>query len=283
MDEQAFTLTYNATCFWWIMRLSILVPGFFAASGAFCMTLNSSPRSEIFRRVSQSKDRRKVEDRLAEVGRSGIGDFEKFRTKQLMTSLIPGLLTFLASFLLGKAIILATIFGGVIATIIYILTDKNLTSQVKKQRLLIDSEFPAIIEMYTLAISAGESPLSAMERISKRGRGSIANQFAMAVQLVKTGKPFHLALDEMSRGLDSLLIRRFVDSLIIATLRGAPVIEVLQRHAQEARESERNRVLGAAAKAEIAMMIPVVFLILPISILFALWPSLNNLNIFAGS
>jgi len=265
------------------MRLSILVPGFFAASGAFCMTLNSSPRSEIFRRVSQSKDRRKVEDRLAEVGRSGIGDFEKFRTKQLMTSLIPGLLTFLASFLLGRAIILATIFGGVIATIIYILTDKNLISQVKKQRLLIDSEFPAIIEMYTLATSAGESPLSAMERISKRGHGSIANQFAMAVQLVKTGKPFHLALDEMSRGLDSLLIRRFVDSLIIATLRGAPVIEVLQRHAQEARESERNRVLGAAAKAEIAMMIPVVFLILPISILFALWPSLTNLNIFAGS
>ena len=31
----------------------------------------------------------------------------------------------------------------------------------------------------------------------------------------------------------------------------------------------------------ISMMIPVVFLILPISILFALWPSLANLNLFA--
>jgi tight adherence protein C len=29
-------------------------------------------------------------------------------------------------------------------------------------------------------------------------------------------------------------------------------------------------------------MIPVVFLILPISILFALWPSLANLNLFAS-
>jgi tight adherence protein C len=28
-------------------------------------------------------------------------------------------------------------------------------------------------------------------------------------------------------------------------------------------------------------MIPVVFLILPISIVFALWPSLANLNLFA--
>jgi tight adherence protein C len=87
----------------------------------------------------------------------------------------------------------------------------------------------------------------------------------------------------MGRGLESLLIRRFVDSLIIATLRGAPLNEVLQRHAQEAREAQRNRVLGAAAKAEISMMVPVVFLILPISILFALWPSLANLNLIAGA
>jgi tight adherence protein C len=40
--------------------------------------------------------------------------------------------------------------------------------------------------------------------------------------------------------------------------------------------------LSAAGKAEISMMIPVVFLILPISILFALWPSLTNLNLFAS-
>jgi tight adherence protein C len=41
--------------------------------------------------------------------------------------------------------------------------------------------------------------------------------------------------------------------------------------------------MGAAAKAEISMMVPVVFLILPISILFALWPSLANLNLIAGA
>jgi tight adherence protein C len=78
------------------------------------------------------------------------------------------------------------------------------------------------------------------------------------------------------------MIRRFVDALITAMLRGAPVIDVLQRHALEARENQRNRILSAASKAEISMMIPVVFLILPISILFALWPSLANLNLFAS-
>jgi tight adherence protein C len=94
--------------------------------------------------------------------------------------------------------------------------------------------------------------------------------------------PFHIALDQMGRTLHSFHIRRFVDAFITAMLRGAPIIDVLSRHALEAREGQRNRILGAAAKAEISMMIPVVFLILPISILFALWPSLTNLNLFAS-
>jgi tight adherence protein C len=86
----------------------------------------------------------------------------------------------------------------------------------------------------------------------------------------------------MGRSSHSVMIRRFVDALIIAMLRGAPVIEVLQRNAQEAREAQRNQVLSAASKAEVSMMVPIVFLILPISILFALWPSLSNLNQFVG-
>jgi tight adherence protein C len=86
----------------------------------------------------------------------------------------------------------------------------------------------------------------------------------------------------MGRDINSPLVRKFVDSLVNAMVRGAPITDVLIRHAQEARDNQRNRILAAAGKAEISMMIPVVFLILPISILFALWPSLTNLNLFAS-
>jgi tight adherence protein C len=147
----------------------------------------------------------------------------------------------------------------------------------------VESEFPAVIEMYSLALSAGETPIAAMERIGISASGAMAIEFKKVVTRVRAGEPFHVALDGMGKEFNSITIRRFVDSLIIATLRGAPIIEVLQRHALEAREAQRNRVLGAAAKAEISMMIPVVFLILPISILFALWPSLANLNLFSSA
>jgi tight adherence protein C len=185
--------------------------------------------------------------------------------------------------LAGKSPLSILLLGSLAAISTYIYVDRTLSKKVNQHKLQVESEFPAIIEMYSLAMSAGETPLAAMERIGKAATGSMAIEFNKVVVLVKSGKPFHVALDAMGKDLDSIAIRRFVDSLIIATLRGAPLIDVLQRHAQEARELQRNRVLGAAAKAEISMMIPVVFLILPISILFALWPSLANLNLFSSA
>jgi tight adherence protein C len=136
--------------------------------------------------------------------------------------------------------------------------------------------------MLTLAISAGESPLAAFKRIAENSHGYLSVRFRLVISRVHQGMPFHSALDLMGRDLNSPLVRKFIDSMVNAMVRGAPITDVLVRHAQEARDHQRNRVLAAAGKAEISMMIPVVFLILPISILFALWPSLTNLNLFAS-
>ena len=100
--------------------------------------------------------------------------------------------------------------------------------------------------------------------------------------LVKQRRELIEALDEMSRSLRSPSIRRFIDALVMALLRGAPVVEVLHRHVAEARINQRNLVMDKAGKAETTMMIPIVFLILPISVLFALWPSINQLSFFAS-
>jgi tight adherence protein C len=86
----------------------------------------------------------------------------------------------------------------------------------------------------------------------------------------------------LSRRLSSDAIRRFVDTLAISIARGSSLVETLSHSANESRNLERVRLLTAAGKSEISMMIPVVFLILPVSILFALYPSLANFNLFAG-
>jgi len=171
---------------------------------------------------------------------------------------------------------LASAFGA------YIFVDRRLTQDVKKRLLAIENEFAPVIEMLTLALSAGETPISSMHRIAERSDGFLAAEFGRVVMEVRGGSPFSSALDAMGARTESVMIRRFVDALITAMLRGAPLIDVLQRHALEARANQRNTLLSIAGKAEISMMIPVVFLILPISVLFALWPSVTSLNLFAA-
>ena len=77
-------------------------------------------------------------------------------------------------------------------------------------------------------------------------------------------------------------MRQFVDATVSALIRGTPLAEVLQRQVIEVRNLYHRHVLERAGKAEISMMVPIVFLILPVSILFALWPSLSHLNLIAG-
>ena len=229
-----------------------------------------------------SDDRTQLRIRLQGLGKGSDKDDEDFRIKQYGYSAASSAIAFVILFITSNSLIFAAFGSALTAATMYILFDRDLTKSVKKRRELIEAEFPAIIEMLTLAIAAGETPMSAMLRIADSANGALAQEFQIVVADVRSGSPLNETLDSMGRRVKSVMIRRFVDALVTATLRGAPLVEVLSRHAVEARGNQRNRVMGAAGKAEISMMIPVVFLILPLSILFALWPSLTNLNMFAS-
>jgi tight adherence protein C len=229
-----------------------------------------------------SSDTTQLRIRLEELGKATDLDYEQFRIKQYGYSAGSGAIAFALITTLSANLILSILATVLAGASVYLLFDRQLTQDVKKRRELIEAEFPAIVELLTLAIAAGETPLSAMLRIANSADGALAKEFQIVVAGVRSGQPLHESLDAMGRRVKPVMIRRFVDALVTATLRGAPLVEVLSRHAVEARGNQRNRIMGAAGKAEISMMIPVVFLILPISILFALWPSLTNLNMFAA-
>ena len=48
------------------------------------------------------------------------------------------------------------------------------------------------------------------------------------------------------------------------------------------REAGRRSLLESAGKREIAMMVPVVFLVLPVTLLFALFPGFYGLSFMSG-
>jgi tight adherence protein C len=202
--------------------------------------------------------------------------------KQFSWSLSGAGTLFVIALLLTRTPLFAVVAGSLAGVGIYFVIDRQLSRDVVAYRVGIESEFAAIVEMLTLSLSAGETPLGAITRVSLRSQGLLAAEFGRVTESVRSGISFQESLDGLGRRVDSVVIRRFVDSLVTAMLRGAPLIEVLQRHAAEARQNQRNILMDKAGKAEVSMMIPVVFLILPISVLFALWPSLTHLNLFAS-
>jgi tight adherence protein C len=231
---------------------------------------------------SNRSDNSEIKVRLAEIGQQNSSAYGEFRYNQLLIATLAGLMPFLALLLMIINLVQAIGLSMFLGFGAYLMYDNHLTSLVKRRRESIESEFPAVLEMITLAIAAGETPVGAFARVVDRSDSLIASEFAKVVQQVRNGRPFHDALDDVSKSLKSPAVRRFIDALVMALVRGAPIVEVLHRHVAEARINQRNLVMDKAGKAETTMMIPIVFLILPISVLFALWPSIHQLSFFAG-
>lgn len=76
-----------------------------------------------------------------------------------------------------------------------------------------------------------------------------------------------------------LALSRLCQTLSTAIGRGSPLAAVLHDQARDIREASRQRLMEEGGKREIAMLFPVVFLILPVTVLFALYPGLMALDI----
>ena len=54
---------------------------------------------------------------------------------------------------------------------------------------------------------------------------------------------------------------------------------MLRAQAQDVRESGRRALMELGGKREVVMLVPVVFLILPVTVVFAVFPSLATLRV----
>jgi tight adherence protein C len=270
-----------------MMQLQLTLSFLLATLAIFLLSTNSE-RNLTRRQLAKIPDLSKVNSRIEELHsrENSVPAItlraETFRIIMWQKVLIAILASFsllLLLFLdLGRALLLSFVIG--ISTFLFL--DFALTRDVKKQRELIDLEFPAIMELLTLAIGAGQAPLSAVRYVTERSAGELHNQLLHVISEVRSGHSLQSALDRFGARTNSPLVRQFVDATVSALIRGTPLAEVLQRQVIEVRNLYHRHVLERAGKAEISMMVPIVFLILPVSILFALWPSLSHLNLIAG-
>ncbi|MFT3945089.1 MAG: type II secretion system F family protein [Ancrocorticia sp.] len=156
--------------------------------------------------------------------------------------------------------------------------DSQLTRQVRRHSEDLTQQLPDIAELLALAVSSGESIRAALERVAELGNGALVKEIERTLASVWSGTSLTQALAAMSERSGSMEVARFCDALVSSMERGTALSDVLQAQAQDAREQARRQLMEAGGRKEIAMMIPVVFLILPVTILFTLYPGLRALT-----
>lgn len=164
--------------------------------------------------------------------------------------------------------------------LVFVLIRRKRASEEKVLWEKFDAELPTQIQLLTVLISSGISPARAIALLSIRSNSISCQKFAEVVQGIEDGESVVEALDKLVQTNHSLVLRRFITSLILGIERGTSLTPILISQVRDSRLASKSETLRRAGKAEIALLVPVVFLILPISILFALWPSYQQLGSF---
>ncbi|WP_308799407.1 type II secretion system F family protein [Agromyces silvae] len=215
-----------------------------------------------------------VRRRLRQAGSAG--DADRFRGEQLAWSVGAFCVASVVMVVAPAAQSLpvpARVMVPVLAAVLGATLRDWLLQRAARRRLeRISAELPTVLEFLTLSLTAGEGILDAIRRVARTGHGELAAEFAGVVAAVGAGVPLPVALRRLRDELGHPAVARALDQVIGALDRGAPLASVLAAQAGDAREAAKRTIIELAGRKEIAMLVPLIFLILPITIAFALFP-----------
>jgi tight adherence protein C len=203
---------------------------------------------------------------------------DQFRAEQLVYALVGFAVgvavVFVVPSMRGMPLALQVVLPPTLALSGALARDWRLQGAAKARLARMESELPTVLEFLTLSLSAGEGILDALRRVSATSSGELAREFAGVVHDVQVGVPLAAGLNDLSRRIHSTPLTRCIDQVTSALERGSPIAEVLRAQAQDARDDSKRRLLEIAGKKEVAMLVPLVFLILPMTVVFAIFPGI---------
>lgn len=229
--------------------------------------------------ISPSKE--SVERRLDLAGLPK--DVCEFRRSQLRWAAFLGVLAVVLSIIgfwgrtlpIPGAFVMLTCF--VLAGLL--VPDYRLTGAARRRQLSLNQELPDVIELLALAVGAGEPLYGALHRVSARCTDVAGQELEKILAAADNGDSLAPSLTAARARNDSEILAHLIDAIVSALERGSPLAGVLRSQVADSRAVARTQLLTEGGKKEVLMMVPVVFLILPLTVVFALYPGLVALQL----
>lgn len=207
---------------------------------------------------------------------------ERFRLQQFLAGIAGVTAMTLVTFAIAAARpvsilqwIVMMLIGFVAGAMVF---DRILTVRVNAISRKVSSQVADAAELLALSVSAGESVPAALRRVQQIVGPELATQLGATLEDIDNGASVTRALGKLRRTTRSPQLGRLLDTLVASMERRAPLATTLREQARDLRDEARRALMESGGKREVAMLFPVVFIILPVTVVFALYPGLVALR-----
>ena len=139
-------------------------------------------------------------------------------------------------------------------------------------------ELPEVLDLLIVSLRAGEGIYQSLQTVVPRASGELARELSKCLTAVNYGAALTDEIRKIPNALAHPQFAELANKIVMSLVRGTPLSKMLEDQASSARSEIRNQLLLQAGKNETRMLVPLVFLILPVIVLFAVYPSLKLLN-----
>ena len=152
--------------------------------------------------------------------------------------------------------------------------DWQLEQRLAQRRVAAVMELPTLLDMLTIAASAGLALEQAVALVAREGSGVVAAELRVVTR--------EMAINQrtLNEALEAAAARNALPELtgLVAALRaaheqGIPLVQTLSTQAEALRERKRLQILEAGSKATVRMILPIAVFILPVLFVVLLVPA----------
>lgn len=149
----------------------------------------------------------------------------------------------------------------------------------RRHNRTVDDELADVLDMFALGLSAGMTVPVTLERIGLRGSGVLSAECRRISAEISLGVSVADALHASSDRLGHEGWTRLIDHLTTARRHGTPLADIVRSLADDEASAAGRRLMESASARETMMMFPLVFGILPATVLVAVFPGVTAIGV----
>jgi tight adherence protein C len=151
-----------------------------------------------------------------------------------------------------------------------------------RRRQAVQNSLPATLDLLVLAMEAGLSLDAAIREVVAEWHSAASRELERVAMLTQLGMSRGEALRDIAEALDLETLRRLAGRVNAAERLGSSLLLILRAEAEEARRERRTVASRKIAQAPTKILIPTALLILPVTLIVLLGPTLPQIVRIAG-